>query len=224
MQEEQTSQSDERQLLTARQVQEVLHIDRSTVYRMAEDGRIPALRVGKQWRFPRDAIVSLVDGTTLRTPATTASPHSVDPAAAAAAVDVAAHLLGVSMVVTDMEGRPLTGIANPCPWLTAHQDDPDVMDTCIGEWRELADDHEFTPRFRVGQLGFECARAFIRSGRELVGMVLAGGVCPQGADDPQLVELDASEREAVLTALPAIASTLSRFASAPVDAPTRESA
>ena len=49
-----------RRLLTARQVQDVLHIDRSTVYRMAEDGRIPAIKVGKQWRFPSDEILALV--------------------------------------------------------------------------------------------------------------------------------------------------------------------
>ncbi|RMD52615.1 MAG: DNA-binding protein, partial [Candidatus Thermofonsia bacterium] len=44
------------ELLTAREVQEMLNVDRSTVYRMAEDGRLPAVKVGKQWRFPREKV------------------------------------------------------------------------------------------------------------------------------------------------------------------------
>ncbi len=39
-------------MLTAKDVQDLLQVDRSTVYRMAEAGRLPAIKVGKQWRFP----------------------------------------------------------------------------------------------------------------------------------------------------------------------------
>ena len=40
----------------AEQVSEMLGIDRSTVYRMAENGRLPAMKVGRQWRFPAEHI------------------------------------------------------------------------------------------------------------------------------------------------------------------------
>ena len=43
-------------MLTAKEVQQLLQVDRSTVYRMAEDGRLPAVKVGKQWRFPADQL------------------------------------------------------------------------------------------------------------------------------------------------------------------------
>ena len=43
-------------MLTAREVQDLLQVDRSTIYRMAEDGRLPAVKVGKQWRFPPEEI------------------------------------------------------------------------------------------------------------------------------------------------------------------------
>ena len=42
--------------LTTQDVQELLHVDKSTVYRMAEDGRLPGVKVGRQWRFPADRI------------------------------------------------------------------------------------------------------------------------------------------------------------------------
>ncbi|MFN8185236.1 MAG: helix-turn-helix domain-containing protein [Candidatus Nanopelagicales bacterium] len=210
MQTMQKGSSSMQRLLSARQVQDILHIDRSTVYRMAEDGRLPAIRVGKQWRFPADEIYRLVSS---QPPVLNTSP--MDPHVAAASADVAAELLGVMVVVTDMEGHPITPIANPCPWMVAHADDPEVLQTCIAEWHRMADDHSFEPHFSEGQHGFECARAFVRSGRELVGMVLAGGVKPQDAHRTDLYDLDPDDRRRVLEALPKVAAALSRTASAP---------
>ncbi len=192
-------------LLSARQVQDVLHIDRSTVYRMAEDGRLPAIRVGKQWRFPADEIYRVVSS---QPPVLNSSP--LDPTVATAVAHLAGDLLGVMVVVTDMEGHPITPIANPCAWMQEHYDDPGIVHTCIDEWQTMADDHDFEPRFHTGQFGFQCARAFVRKGRELVGMVLAGGITPD--HQPGFHDLDPQERERVLAALPRIATALSKTA------------
>ena len=43
-------------LLTTSEVQQILSVDRTTIYRMVESGRLPAIRVGKQWRFSRPEI------------------------------------------------------------------------------------------------------------------------------------------------------------------------
>lgn len=209
MQSMQTPSTRMHSLLSARQVQEILHIDRSTVYRMAEDGRLPGIRVGKQWRFPADEIYALVSA---QPEVLNTSP--MEPKVAAAAAEVAGQLLGVMVVVTDMDGHPITPIANPCEWMREHADDPEVLPTCIAEWRHLAEDPDFDPHFSAGQLGFECARAFVRSGRELVGMVLAGGVSPLDQPRSDLYDLSPQSRQRVLDALPRIAATLSRTASA----------
>jgi excisionase family DNA binding protein len=190
-------------LLSARQVQDVLHIDRSTVYRMAEDGRLPAVRVGKQWRFPAEDIYAVVSA---QPPVVNNSP--LDPEVASAIADLAGDLLGVMVVVTDMDGHPITPIANPCDWMQQHHDDPAVLRTCIDEWQSMADDHDFEPRFHTGQYGFQCARAFVRRGRELVGMVLAGGITTD--HQPGFYDLDPLAREKVLAALPRIAAALSK--------------
>ena len=219
----QTPNDTVRTLLTARQVQEILHIDRSTVYRMAETGRLPAIRVGKQWRFPADEILAVVtdsQGSLSRVPAQATNAFAaasidtvtMDRAAAEAVTAVAADLLGVMMLVTDMDGQPVTPIANPCPWFTEHGNDPEVLAMCIDEWHELAENHRFDPEFEVGAAGFECARVFIRSGRELTGMVLAGGVRPAGSDNPDLYQLTDDDRDRVLRALPRIAAAISRSA------------
>lgn len=219
MHDRQGSPPEPRTLLTADQVQRMLDLDRSTVYRMAADGRLPAVKVGRQWRFPADRIRDLLSPEAA--PPDERRPAPVLPRPVAQPViDVAASTLGVMMVVTDMAGHPLTEVANPNPWLEARLDDPTVLDACAAEWRVLADDLEFEPCFRLGHLGFECARALIRSGDRLIGMVLAGGIASDGgsphdggsSDRPDLFHLDQDQRRQVLSTLPKIATVLSRAA------------
>jgi excisionase family DNA binding protein len=43
-------------ILTLNEVAEFLRVHPSTVYRLIRDGRIPAFRVGSDWRFTLEAI------------------------------------------------------------------------------------------------------------------------------------------------------------------------
>lgn len=225
------STTPERSLLTALEVQELLSIDRSTVYRMADDGRLPSIRVGRARRFPAAAIRALAAGQTPESAGLPAGAQLLTPSdegaapgptgqlapIAQATIEVAADLLGVMMVVTDMAGRPVTEVANPCPWFQANSAVEGVLEACIAEWRGLAASPEMVPRFAVGAVGFQCARTFIRSGNNLVGMVLAGGISPaeDPTIDPELHHLDPGGRERVLNALPRIAAAISTQVVAP---------
>jgi excisionase family DNA binding protein len=206
------------ELLAAAQVQELLGVDKSTIYRMAGDGRLPAVKIGRQWRFPADQLARMLQlpGAPDRT-----GPE-LDPDAVEPVLDVVARTLGVMMVTTDMDGRPLTRVVNRCPWFVEHGADPGVVQACTGEWRSLADDVDFVPRFATSSQGFDCARAFIRSGTRLVGMVLAGGIDP-GTGNPGLYQLDTLQRQAVLNALSAVAAALSHLVTARSDAPQQRS-
>ncbi len=193
-------------LLTARDIQNLLDIDTSTVYRMAGDGRLPAVKVGRQWRFPAESIEAMFS---LRTAAGT----GVDAAVAGDLVAIVGEALGLMMVVTDVAGTPLTPVVRPVPRLASRLDEAfdQALAECAVEWRVLGEDPDVVPRFVEGRLGFECARAFIRSGSALVGMVLAGGVAPVGCDDPDLYHLDADRRRLVLDLLPRVAAFISRM-------------
>ncbi len=192
-------------LFTAAEVQELLDVDRSTVYRMAADGRLPAVRVGRQWRFPADEIQELFDLGIL------AAQTTIDGSDATRILEAVAPTLGVMMVATDLDGRPVTPVVNPIPWLAQQADPEQALTACLDEWREMAADSDLSPRFSPSALGFECARAFVRSGSELVGMVLAGGVAPADAESSPFVALDAAGRVKVLEALPRAAALVSRF-------------
>ncbi|NNC42532.1 MAG: helix-turn-helix domain-containing protein [Acidimicrobiia bacterium] len=166
-------------LLTTRQVQELFKIDRSTIYRMAEDGRLTALKVGRQWRFPSEQVQALL-GATRNTNSTSAPNKPLDsliPAPTAQAIaDLVADLFDVMAVVTDMEGRALTSVANQCGYFSALFDGR--PDACAEGWRRLGQEAELRPRFVPSHIGLLCARSFIRMGSTLAGMVIVGGVAP----------------------------------------------
>ncbi|MFN2160957.1 MAG: helix-turn-helix domain-containing protein, partial [Candidatus Promineifilaceae bacterium] len=118
-------------MLTAKDVQDLLQVDRSTVYRMAEDGRLPAVKVGKQWRFPADQLQHLLGSQVnvlLRIPEMSKEgPQPVRETSRTKDLakmlpidcvqliqDSHADLLGVMLVITDLEGNPVTRPSNPC--------------------------------------------------------------------------------------------------------------
>jgi excisionase family DNA binding protein len=222
-------------LLTATAVGRMLGVDPTTIYRMASDGRLAAVRVGKQWRFRAEDVAAAFPGAAAVLPSPSPAPAAPSPRPAAPAplvsleapdasavpldlatslIEVSAANLGVMMVVTDMAGRPLTEVANPCGWFERHSGDDGVVQACVAEWRTLADDHDLSPRFVTGPLGFDCARAFVRHDHRLIAMVLAGGVAPrrESVGSRDLYQLDESGRTAVLDALPRMAGVLARAA------------
>ncbi len=174
-------------LLTTRDVQELIRVDKSTIYRMAESGRIPAIKVGRQWRFPEDELMEWLGDR--KTPADDPAGRSADlrgglagllpPKTIQALADLLGDVLGTMVIITDMDGRPLTEVANPCGLFAAIQEVPGSIDKCIEGWREFGDDVDLTPRFVPSHIGFLCSRGFVRVGSELKGMIIVGGIAPR---------------------------------------------
>jgi len=58
MEQERSGQRSERRptVMTLEEVARYLRINKSTVYRMARDGTLPAWKLGNVWRFKKEAI------------------------------------------------------------------------------------------------------------------------------------------------------------------------
>ncbi len=234
-------------LLTAQQVQDLLDVDASTVYRMAGDGRLPAVRIGRQWRFPAEEINALLvpsQGNQATTsavvpprPRTTSAalpdpiqlgdrPREAGPLPihhAVAVLEAMAPTLGVTMVVTALDGRPITPLVNPAPLIAKQSRDPGFGTACSREWRGFADEPHLDVRLRPGRFGFLCAHSLVRHGPSLIAMVLAGGIAPENSDDPELFHLSVDDRRRVVEALPRTAALLSRLAAtSPALSPSNE--
>jgi excisionase family DNA binding protein len=162
------------EMLTAKEVQTLLQVDRSTIYRMAEAGQLPAIKVGKQWRFPGNLVESWLQSHTA-----TSSEDELATLLPLPCVqliqDTFAEILDVTLVVTTMAGLPVTHISNPYG-LMKHI--PAVQQKCMESWRDLATAIELEPKLITGQLGLRCARGLIRVGTELKGMVVIAGIAP----------------------------------------------
>ena len=188
-------------LLTTKQVQALLKVDRTTIYRMVDGGQLPAMRVGKQWRFARaeverwlhagrSADLELLAGGQQESssldvlPVTSAAKGDLADilpvACAQAAQDAFADLLGATLVITDMQGRPVTKISNSCGLFdTLMGGNSESLQHCVRTWQQMAGDVALEPKFSLSEMGLLCARGLIRVGSELKGMVVIGGIAPE---------------------------------------------
>ena len=229
-------------MLTTKDVQALINVDRSTIYRMAESGKLPAVKVGRQWRFPAEAIQAWLSGdaapSSLPKPGEPVFGELADmliPGVARPLADLVASIFGVMILVTDLDGNAVIEPANPCGLFRFVHTTPETHPLCAATWRDLGTDPDRIPRFRATPLGFECARAFIRVGPEVKGMVIMGGIAPPewppAADEvrtladqlgvpahelsdhiDEVFYLDKSHQAWVLEYLPRVASLFSRIA------------
>jgi excisionase family DNA binding protein len=185
--------TDKAEFLTTRQLQEILHVDRTTIYRMADGGRVPAVKVGNQWRFPRrqiEAWLKTENDATVAADAGELSPSSVGGVETDIAKllplecvlkiqDTFSDLLGVMLVVTDLEGKPLTPLSGPGGLLRLVQQSHTGRRLCQEDWASLAAGPSVMPALQHGRLGLLQTRGLVRVGAEIKALVIAGGIAPQ---------------------------------------------
>jgi excisionase family DNA binding protein len=162
-------------LLTTKQLQDYLKVDRTTIYRMLKDGRLVGIRVGNQWRFAREAIGALISGevsiehsseSQLETPLPL---HCIQPIQ-----DVFADIAQVGSLTTAPDGTPLTTISNPCHFCSLILASESGRLACIESWRKLASQSERRPQFVECHAGLHYARARIEIDGKLEAMAIAG--------------------------------------------------
>lgn len=169
-------------LLTARHVQDLLKVDRTTIYRMLKDGRLTGVKVGQQWRFPRADVQALLSGDRAQ-PANDKPPSSVLPIACLQPVqDVFADMAEVGAVITAPDGVPLTDMSNSCAFCSQILASESGRRACIASWRALASQADRQPQFVTCHAGLQYARARIEVNGELVGMLIAGQFYTEAPD------------------------------------------
>jgi excisionase family DNA binding protein len=163
------------ELLTAKQLQELLHVDRTTIYRMLDDGRLTGVKVGQQWRFPRSGIQALLEGKKTAeihtAPAATEElpVHCIQPIQ-----DVFAEIMQMGAVTTAPDGEPLTEISNPCRMCQLILATETGRAACIASWRALAQQPDKQPKFMQCHAGLQYARARIQVNGTLKAALIAG--------------------------------------------------
>lgn len=162
-------------LLTTRQLQDYLKVDRTTIYRMLRDGRLPGIRVGNQWRFSRESVESLISGVDPEGESSDAEVNTSLPLECIQPIqDVFADIAQVGSLTTAPDGTPLTDMSNTCRFCSQILASESGRRACIESWRKLASQSETRPHFVECHAGLLYARARIEIGGKLEAMAIAG--------------------------------------------------
>ncbi len=162
-------------LLTARQVQEILKVDRITIYRMLQDGRLKGVKIGQQWRFPQQEIDRLLGFAAPPVENPLAENPSTLPVHCIQAVqDLFSEVARISSVLIDMEGNLITRVSRPSHYyslLTATAAGQNLNSTSFQEMAANARQglHRFTCQFGLDYLGTPILDKGIQIGVFLIG-------------------------------------------------------
>ncbi len=172
-------------LLTTREVQDLLKLDRTTVYRMLKEGRLTGVKVGQQWRFHRREVEALLRGASPSATSRAAlvdAPHRVQPPTSAplplhcvqAIQDVFADLARVGVITTTIDGEPLTQLSNGCRFCALLQATDAGRAACRASWRALATRSDRIPRIATCHAGLKYIHARIEVDDHPTAMLIAG--------------------------------------------------
>ena len=162
-------------LLTTKELQDLLKIDRTTIYRMLKDGRINGIRVGGQWRFSREEVSALTGGSSEPGDNHQQLPGDILPLQCVQPIQqVFAEIAQVGSLTTSPSGEPLTAISNSCAFCNLILDTEAGRKACIASWKKLAGQPEKKPEFATCHAGLQYARARINIDGKPGAMVIAG--------------------------------------------------
>ena len=163
-------------LLTTRQLQELLKLDRVTIYRMLASGRLQGFKVGGQWRFSRHEIenwlqvrqVPAASKPAPEAPAPTSSTQALPLSCVRAIQELAAEATDVATVTTDPQGIPLVEVSHSCPFCTLIRSTQEGRRRCSRSWLSGGDGQMTTCH-----AGLLCTSVPIVVDRQQVGLAAA---------------------------------------------------
>ncbi len=160
---------------TAKQVQDLLQVDRTTIYRMIKDGRLQGVKVGKHWRFPVQAVNQLLHGQQPTPGENSGSARFSFPLPGIQTIqDIFAEVSEVAVITTRVDGTPITEMSNPSEFSKLVYSSPAGRQACIASWQKLAIQKTDRPEFIKCHAGLMHARVRIDVNDELVAILVAG--------------------------------------------------
>lgn len=157
--------------ITAKQVIELLKIDRTTLYRMLREERIKGVKVGSQWRFPKAEIEILLQpliGPDHQQPSRDILPmHCVQPIQ-----EVFSDIIQTAAITTDVDGVPLSNLSNTCKFCEQILSSQKGRAACYKSWKELEFSNDDETTFSVCHAGLNYAGAnIILDGKKIAKLI-----------------------------------------------------
>lgn len=163
------------QLLSARQVQDTLKVDRTTIYRMIKDGRLNGIKVGCQWRFSSSEVQHLLSASPPEHPRPPADADEILPwLSFQPAQDVFAEMAEIGSVMIEPSGLPITRMSNPCEFCSLILESKMGRRACRQSWRQLASQTGAAVEFTACHAGLQYAAAPISISGETLAFLVGG--------------------------------------------------
>ncbi len=162
-------------LLTVRQVQDILQVDRTTVYRMLKDGRLHGVKIGQQWRFSHTELDSFLTGS----PAVNAAEGSdlsleiLPQTCLQAMQDMGADATGVGAIITHPDGRPITTMSHSSHFCDLIHSVESGRQACQVFLSNLARRPAASSRLITCHAGLECMKTDIKINGEVTAVFIA---------------------------------------------------
>jgi excisionase family DNA binding protein len=162
--------------LTTRQVLDILKVDRITIYRMLNDGRLKGTKIGQQWRFSRAEVEGLLNGDRLVIANSKTADDTGLPVHCLQAIqDLFATVSQYSAVLISPQGDLITEISNPCRFCELFHKNPVASEACqasrVGFIQQAENGHtRFTCHSGMNYVGTQ-----VIVGDEFIGLFLVGG-------------------------------------------------
>jgi excisionase family DNA binding protein len=163
------------EFLSTRQVIEILRVDRITIYRMLQDGRLKGIKIGQQWRFPRGEVDRLLGAEPIPSQNPQPDPSTNFPTHCVQTVqDLFSEVSQLSAVMLDPNGDALTEITHPCSFCQLMQQSPEGQKACIACWQSFVQRSKAGIQQHTCHAGLQYVSAPVLDGERPVGVFLSG--------------------------------------------------
>jgi excisionase family DNA binding protein len=162
--------------LTTKQLQELLKIDRITVYRMVNDGRLKGIKFGNQWRFDQEEINRILgkESPKAEEPAMEESLSDFPADCVQKLQEVFAGIIGIGATTVTLEGEPLTETHYANPFCKLMMNSPKGCEGCKASWRKIALRVNSEPPYMACHAGLSYIRSVIEMNDRPVALLIAG--------------------------------------------------
>jgi excisionase family DNA binding protein len=164
------------EFLTTKQLQELLKIDRVTVYRMLNDGRLKGVKIGNHWRFPQSELDRLMgEEKESAEPESSAEVLTDFPSDCVKMVqEIFAGIIGIGAITVTLRGEVLTEPTYSNPFCKLMLSSPSGREACQASWRRIAMRTTGEPPFQVCHAGLCYQRSIINLDDHPVAWLVAG--------------------------------------------------
>lgn len=169
--------------LTTKQVQDLFKVDRITVYRMLQDGRLKGVKIGNQWRFPQREVERLLSGSPVEV-AVTEERESVFPIHCVQTIqNLFTSVSQCSALIIDQNGEMVTEISQPGPVCELLMETEAGQELCHAFWREMASEIKGRSEIFTSKTGLSYFGSIILNQNKKQGVFMAGEFYLSGSDE-----------------------------------------